>query len=48
MNIIGQGTGKMAQWLNTLTALPEDPGSITSIHMTTYYCLQMYVVYRHM
>ena len=33
------GAGEMAQWLRALTALPKDPGSIPSTHMTTHNCL---------
>ena len=29
----------MAQWLRVLVALPEDPGSIPSIHMAAHDCL---------
>jgi len=31
--------GEMAQQLRPLAALPEDPGSIPSIHMTAHNCL---------
>ena len=30
------GAGEMAQWLRTLDALPEDPGSSPSTHMETH------------
>jgi hypothetical protein len=30
---------EMAQWLRTLAALLEDPGSIPSNHMVAYNCL---------
>jgi hypothetical protein len=31
--------GERAQWLNALTALPEDTGSIRSTHMAAHNCL---------
>lgn len=33
------GTGKMAQGLTALAALPEDPDSITNTHMAVSHCL---------
>jgi len=33
------GSGEMAQQLRTLDALPEDPGSIPSIHVAAHNCL---------
>ena len=30
--------GKIAQWLKALTTLPEDLGSIPSIHMAAHNC----------
>jgi hypothetical protein len=33
------GAGKMAQQLRATVALPEDPGSIPSTHMTAHICL---------
>ena len=30
------GVGEVAQWLRALAALPEDPGSIPSTHMTAH------------
>jgi hypothetical protein len=35
----GLEAGEMAQWLRALAALPEDPGSIPSTHMTAHTCL---------
>ena len=29
--------GEMAQWLRALAALPEDPGSVPSTHMTAFH-----------
>ena len=31
--------GEMVQWLRTLAALPEDPGSILSTHIVAHNCL---------
>jgi hypothetical protein len=31
--VVGQGVGKIAQWLRLLAALPKDRGSISSIHV---------------
>lgn len=33
------GAGEMAQWLSTLTALPEALGLIPSTHMAAQNCL---------
>lgn len=35
------GDGEMAHQLRTLTTLPEDLGSISSIHMTAHNCLYL-------
>lgn len=34
-----QGAGAMAEWIQTLAALTEDPGSVPSTHMVAYNCL---------
>lgn len=36
-----QAAGERAQQLNALTALPVNPGSNKSTHMTIYYSLQL-------
>jgi hypothetical protein len=34
----GLGAGEMAQQIRALAALPEDPGLIPNIHVTTHNC----------
>lgn len=37
------GAGEMAQWLKVLAVLPEEPGSISSIHIAAHNCMYFQV-----
>lgn len=36
---------EMAQWLRTLSGLPEVQGSIPSTNMVAYNCIKLYVIH---